>query len=364
MKRETKLEAFMTFLADRQYSQLAITNYEVTSRKFLKMVNKKPKDITIDDVETYVRAMNTNIHNGKPYSNNSKISKFSGLKVFIEYLNLKILKERKIEYDEDLLHPPSATIPDKEVLTKDEIKRIFESAKSNKRDLAILTSLYYSTQRKTSVQSINISDINWQTGEVWIRHGTKQKKGVYEYQVSIKEAIPVIRDYIDNYRETPKQEHEDALFLNGTGRRICKETINHILKKHVVNSGITKRVFPHLIRSTGVTIMDASGMTRDQIIKRTGHRDIDSLKTYIRPNPIECNKKADECLSLDTPMTTTQKPNPQPRPEKKPEQPDVYIAKTDTTHIDEMRLQLQLKQMELEILKLKSQHHDNSNIYG
>jgi site-specific recombinase XerD len=364
MVKKTHLEPFMEYLANRQYSQLAITNYEVTARKFLEMVGKQPSEITIEDVERYVRAMNTDINEGKPYSNNAKISKFSGLKAFIEYLNLKVLKNKKIEYDKQLLHPPSATIPDKEVLTKEEIKRLFESAKDNKRDLAIIVTLYYSTQRKTSIQSLNISDINWQTGEVWIRHGTKQKKGVYEYQVSIKEAIPILKDYVDNQREEPKLGNEDALFLNGTGQRICKETINIILKRHVANSGITKRVYPHLLRATGVTIMDSSGMTRDQIIKRTGHKDIDSLKTYIRPNPTECNKKADECLSLDT--TTPQKPEPQPQPEKKPETPkptDVYISKTDV-NLREMELQLQLKQAELEILRLKSQHQDISHLYG
>jgi len=373
MKRETKLEEFMTYLADRQYSSLSITNFEVTARKFLKMVNKKPKDITIDDVEMYVRAMNTDINEGKPYSNNSKVSKFSGLKVFIKYLNMKVLKGREIVYDTSLLHPPSPTIPDKIVLTKEEIKRILDSAKSNKRDLAILTTLYYSSQRKTSVQSLNISDINWETGDVWIRHGTKQKMGVYEYQVSIKEAIPILRDYVDNYREKPSEGYEDALFINSAGVRICKETINIILKRHSVNAGITKRTYPHLVRTSCVTLMDASGMTRDQIIKRTGHKDIESLKTYIRPDPKECNKRADECLSLETP----QKPEPEPlQPKPKPQQPqDSYIAKTNTpikvsvnsNNMEEMRLQLQLKQIDYEILKLKQQQHQNepqSSIYG
>jgi hypothetical protein len=50
-------------------------------------------------------------------------------------------------------------------------------------------------------------------------------------------------------------------------------------------------------------------------------------------------------------------------PEKKPEQPDVYIAKTHSPSLEEMKLQLQLKQAEIELLKLKS-HQENSNIYG
>lgn len=348
---KTHIKPFATFLADRQYSKLAITNYSLTARKLLELVDKKENELTLEDIETYVRAMNTNINKGKPYSNNAKISKFQGLKIYIQYLNSKVLKE-KIEFDKMLLHPPTPTIPEKTVLTKDEIKSILESARTNRRDSALLTTLYYSAQRKTSIQSLNISDINWDTGEVWIRHGTKQKKGIYEYKVSIKEALPVLRDYIDNFRERPKEGHEDALFLSGTGTRICGETINIILKRHVVGAGIKKRVYPHLLRATAVTLMDEAGMTPSQIVKRTGHRDTDSLKSYLMPNPEMCNQRADESLSLENPQTSKPKP-------------EIPTIPQEPSRVEELRLQLQLKQTELELLKLKQQQStENPSIYG
>ena len=378
MLDKNHVKAFGIYLANRQYSSLAITNYKVTVSKFYEIIDNNPKDITIEDIERYIHAMNTDINNGKPFSNNTKVSKYCGLKAYIEYLNNKVLKDRKIVYDKALLHPPSAIIPDKQVLTKDEVLRIFKEAESSLRDLALLKVLYYSTQRKVSVQSLNLSDINWQTGQVHIKHGTKMKKGVYEYWVSIKEALPTLKDYIDNYREIPKQGYQDALFLNGSGKRICKESINVILKRYVVKAKISKRVYPHLFRATACSIMNDAGMTRDQIRMRTGHRNIKSLDTYIRPDPTKSNKLADDCLSLEKP-TPSSKPIPKkPEPETD-NRPDSYIAKTEikpltateNIRLKEMELQLALKQadIELERLKLQNLSHNQSqtqdnNIYG
>ena len=49
----------------------------------------------------------------------------------------------------------------------------------------------------------------------------------------------------------------------------------------------------------------------------TGHKNIKSLDTYIRVKPEVANRKADECLSLETPQPPEEpKPvTPKPKPE-------------------------------------------------
>jgi integrase/recombinase XerD len=349
---ETHIKNLTTYLENRNYSPNTIKNYLVTIRKFLNDVNKKPKDITIQDFEEEVNRMLTSRNTGRwgkgtpqRYGVNSLTTKYMALKMYILFLNEQIHhtyeeENYKLKYNpKKFLHPPPHVLPDKEALTKEEVSRIFKVAESNKRDYAILKTLYYSTQRRTTVQMLNISDINFNTNRIEYKHGLKgkmgEKKPHYNYP---QDALPSIQDYLQNGREKPNPGNENALFLNGLGERICNDTINRVVKKYAVLTGITKHVTPHIFRRTAITIMDSEGMTRDAIMQVTGQRQIKTLDTYIRPDKTECNKKSHIALSLDT--TTKTPPQPTPQPEKKPESPkphpqDSYIAKTPKQKLTE-----------------------------
>jgi integrase/recombinase XerD len=376
MLDENHIKTFGIYLANRKNSKATIQNYQVTLKKFLTFIDKSPKDITIDDIEKYVNCMLTDGNTykqqtGKAYHPNSLCSKFSAMKVYISFLNDKFHRKNPIQYDnkkDKFLQPPPHMIPEKTVLTQDEVQSIFDCAKGNKRDLAMLNTIYYSTQRKTTIQMLNISDIDFSTQRMEYKHGLKRKMGDKKPHSNYpKDAIPSLIDYIQHGRETPLPGHEDALFLNGFGKRICSETLNTVVKKYTAKAGIKKRVYVHLFRATAVTIMDSKGMTRDQIKMITGHSDTKTLDTYLRPDATECNNKCQEALSLKKP-TQEGEVKPSPRPPEKPKPPpqDSYIAKTDNPSLEEMKLRLQLIQAELELERLKQQNHNSSldSIYG
>ena len=379
---ENHIETLRNYLVNRNYSPKSIRNYLVTIQKFLNDTNKEPKDITMQDFEIEVTKMLTSRNKGKnskgtpkPYSTNSLTSKYMALKVYINFLNEQIHhtytdETHHLKYNKKtFLHPPPHVLPDKEALTKEEISRIFEFAKTNKRDYAILNTLFFSTQRKTTIQMLNLEDVNFNTQMIEYKHGLKgkmgEKKPHYNYPI---DAFPSLIDYVKNGREKPQPHHENALFLNGLGLRICSDTINAIVKKYVVMAKITKHCTPHSFRRSAITIMDSNGMTRDAIMKITGHRQIDTLDTYLKPDATECNKKSHIALSLNT-TTQTPEVNSQPKPitppekEKKPQpQPqDSYIAKLNTTQ-EEIRL----LELQIEYLKLKQQHQNegNNTFYG
>lgn len=373
MPKETQLEAFSTYLANRSISQKTIRNYCVTIKTFLQDLNKQPEQITMDDFENEVHLMQTVRNKGKHggdkprgYSINSLTSKYCALASYIKYLNEKIHNNTEVlKYDhKEFLHPPPHVLTDKDLLIKDEVTRLFEFAKSNRRDLALLSLLYYSTQRKTTIAMLNWSDIDIEKHEVTYRFGLKQKKGIRIHKNNPVDAFPSLIDYRDHGRETPMPGSEDAVFLNGTGKRINPDTINDILSRYLVSAGITKHIFVHSFRSSAITIMNELGMTRDDIKTITGHQNTKSLDTYIRPDTVETNKKSRSALALDTEIP---KPEPHPEPEikkPKPQPHDTYIAKPSnkSEEIRLMELQLANKQADIEYLKLK-QHQDNS-IYG
>lgn len=303
-KINPNLEAFSTYLVARKSSALTVKNYSVTIGKFLQFVGKSPSNINIQDVESFVHKMLTDGNGGKTYRSNSLCSKYYALKQYISYLNSRYHQDHPMIYDKELLTPPPHVIPYKEVLTKEEISKLFDVARVSRRDLALLQTLYYTTQRKSSVIGIDVDDINWDEGVVHIRFGLKQKKGTRDFYAPIKDALPAIRDYLD-HREEP-EPGERGLFLNGCGKRLSKESPNYILKKYATLAKIQKKVFIHLIRATSISIMSDAGLSRDSITQISGHLNERSLDTYIRPNSTLSRQKSSEALSLSKPSTTPQ----------------------------------------------------------
>ena len=101
-------------------------------------------------------------------------------------------------------------------------------------------------------------------------------------------------------------------------------------------------------------------MTLHQIREQTGHKDVkSSLRTYIRPEKDMIRTKVRDSLSLTEP---TQKPTKEPEPKppvemQKPKKPPKDIAYNNT---DEIRI----KELELELLKLKQKQTNDVSIYG
>jgi len=329
MLDKTHVKAFEEYLSNRQCARLTVKNYRITITIFLNRIDKHPQDITIFDIEDYVHWMLTVANKGKPYNGNSLCSKYSAIARYIEFLNHVYHTQNPITYDKQLLHPPPHVAPPKEVLTKAEVSQIFKVCEQNhnKRDLAILKTLFFSGQRRTSIQMINLGDIDWENETVTIRFATKQKKGTRIHKAPLSGATQSIRDYIDNGRELPSPGHEQAVFLNGFGKRLGNESINTIVKKYSCLAGIRRRNYPHLWRASFITICDAGGMTRDQIKTVTGHKDIKSLDTYLHPDPTECMKKAHSILSLDNEI-----PSPKPIPPTPQPQKPLHVDETNDTH--------------------------------
>ena len=162
-------------------------------------------------------------------------------------------------------------------------------------------------------------------------------KGDREYTVNIDtDALEAIKAYL-NVREEPKEGHiideysrklyhRDAVFLNGYGKRLCGVTINNIMKRYAIEMELEKPLYPHLMRATACTIMDERGMTLPQIKEQSGHSNIQSLRTYIRPNKKVIKEKVKASLSL----YETQPEPPKPEPKRKPDIP-VNLNGTDKT---------------------------------
>jgi len=225
---------------------------------------------------------------------------YGSLKKFLKFIQYKYDNQitKKLEDlppEDNPLRAPTFIRKKKVVLNKDEIYKLLEATKENPRDEAIFKVFHYTAQRKSSVAGINLSDIDWENGKIHFR-----AKGNREYDVPIhRDCFDAIKRYIDYYREKPREEHEDALFLNGYGQRLSVQTIYLSLKFYAIKAGIKKNAYPHLLRATSSTIMDESGMSLAQIKEITGHKSLQSLETYLRPSEKTVRQKANFALGFD-----------------------------------------------------------------
>jgi integrase/recombinase XerD len=314
------LSKFRSYLKARNSAERTIIGYTTATKRFLEQTNNKAhEDLTLDDIQDFC------VWAKRKYHSNSLGNLYGGVKAYLQFCGLGDLVEQSKKAR--LLKAPAKVIPKKDVLTKDEIQSMFNASRHNIRDHAILKVLYYSAQRKQSIVDIQLSDINWETEELHIR-----AKGNREYDIDLNpEALSSIKAYL-KVRPNPKPGNEDWLFLSEWGRKLTGKCMWDIVKKYAVQGGIKKPVYPHLFRASAITHMDESGMSLAQIKLQSGHKKLESLNTYIRPDKRAVKPKVRTALDMNNkqPTQPQKRPEPQVDPNLKKkevdESTDSYIA--------------------------------------
>jgi len=263
LKGKTELEKFKQYLIGEKRSIATQEKYGWHVRKMLETINKEPTNITQDDLDQY------KIHLAKHYSQNSMIPQIAAINMFFNH----ILKNKDMR-----LKAPQKIVKNKISLTVEEVQRMFNAAKDNPMDYAILQTFYYTGIRRSELENLNISDIDFEKGKLRINKG----KGNDYSTINIHpNALEAIRKYLP-YRIKPIDD-SDALFVSSVQRRIARTPIWNRVKKYAVKAGITKRVYPHLFRVSMITHMAENGANVRDIQAQSRHKDIDTLMGYINP---------------------------------------------------------------------------------
>lgn len=167
-----------------------------------------------------------------------------------------------------------------QILSTREVELLLEQPKNTDlkgtRDKAMLELLYATGIRVSELISLNVTDLNMDTGFISCNKGSRER----EIPVG-SIASNALREYLTTTRSSLiHQSDEKALFVNISGRRLTRQGFWKIIKLYKNQAKINKDITPHTLRHSFAAHLLENGADLKFIQEMLGHSDISSTQIY------------------------------------------------------------------------------------
>ncbi len=244
LKNELKLRGF---------SPLTVRNYVFFAEKFTKFSTRPIEELTEDDVKAYLSSL---------------IDTKSKSTTMLAAASLKF-------YFQEVLKKPLTTlrIPKKdkklpEVLTKEEVKRLIDSAETNKSRIMI-SLLYSSGLRVSELVKLKPQDMRFEENIGWARSGKGSKDRMFILSQTIADEI---KDYLK--KRTANQ------YVFSQDKPLTTRNVQKIVKNLRTKANIQKKVTPHTLRHSFATHLLEEGTDIRLIQTLLGHSSLNTTQLY------------------------------------------------------------------------------------
>ena len=165
-----------------------------------------------------------------------------------------------------------------ELLTPDELRRLLDACKgrdlTSRRDTAILWLLIDCGLRRGEIGGLRLVDVDLDNALVHV-----MGKGGRPRTVPMdSRTVRAIDSYL-RVRGTHARRDSEKLWLGHRGE-VTDDGIAQILRSRVKDTGITKRVYPHLFRHTWRHMLSADGASGDDVMRLAGWKSDAMLRRY------------------------------------------------------------------------------------
>ena len=254
------LKKLVTELKLKGFSDKTIKSYVLFNQKFLDFTNKKPEQITEDDVKSFL----AHIMSDKGYKPASLNLALCSLRFFYE----KILEK-------DIFKKISSIKSEKKiptVLSKDEIKKMLSETK-NKKHRLLIEFLYASGLRVSEAVNMKIDDLD-----------LKEKIGTVKSGKGKKDRLIILSNTMIKHLESylKKRKDNNPYVFHSKDKQLSIRQAQKIVKKSAEKAGINKRVFCHALRSSFATHLLEEGVDIRIIQELLGHSSLNTTQIYIR----------------------------------------------------------------------------------
>jgi site-specific recombinase XerD len=262
----------------------------------------KPKDIDQEVVRKYRLYVNRlSTSNGKELKGTTQNHHALALRAFLRYLSFRGIRT---------LSPEKITLAktgDREVtfLTEEEYQKLLSAPKEETvdgaRDKAVLELLFSTGIRVSELINLNVSNINFESGEISVLGKGKKLRVVFlsersqeainhylkkKYKLNVADAnlihptSPRMRVASRKYTEYYQKLEKEPLFLSNRNNRINPRYIERMIKKYARVAGISKNITPHTMRHTFATDLLGRGADLRSVQALLGHSNISTTQIY------------------------------------------------------------------------------------
>jgi site-specific recombinase XerD len=264
-----------------------VRNYDQYLSRFLEYTKiKKPEDITdtiVRDFRVWLNRQETKSEKGKALTTLKKRTQnyyLIAIRAFLKYLarqHITSLSPDRIEL---------AKVPERslDLITIEELNLILKAPDTSTlkglRDKAMLE-LLFSTGLRVSELCALPRDINLKLDELSVR-GKGEKVRVVFISDDARNAV---QKWLDK-----RDDMDDSLFIslkegeklskNKESLRITSRSVERIVKQYAINSGISKKVTPHVLRHSFATDLLRNGADLRSVQMLLGHANINTTQIY------------------------------------------------------------------------------------
>ncbi len=261
---------------EKSLSKNSVDAYERDIKKLISYLNEahiKPEEAKLEHLLDFIVEIGeTGI------DKRSQARLISGIRSFYRFL---IYKDKISQDPTELLEAPKIGLRLPEVLTVNEIDRIFAAVDLSKpegqRNRAIIEVLYGSGLRVSELINLKLSNIYFDENYMLVEGKGSKQRLVPLSEESVKQ-IGFWR--LDRNKLDIKKGNEDFLFLNRLGSRLTRAMIFTIVKDLCVIAGIKKNVSPHTFRHSFATHLLENGANLRAIQQLLGHESITTTELY------------------------------------------------------------------------------------
>ncbi len=265
----TAMKKKTTSLREKMRTDLRIRNYSPhTEQVYLQQVawyaeffKKSPLELGLDHVRQYLQYLREEKKVSLAYFRQT----VGALRFFYKYTADKEWLKERIAYPKLSKHFPV-------ILTKEEVHQLLLSV-DGIREKAILSLLYGAGLRLMEALTLAPTDIDSKRMLVRVRHGKGQQERYAQLSPTL---LATLREYYRVYQ--PKGEW---LFVRKDGKGHLGESVaQRACSEAAKRAGITKRVYPHLLRHSYATHLLEQGTDIRVIGELLGHATIKTTMRY------------------------------------------------------------------------------------
>ena len=275
-------EGFKEWLGIVGYSNDSIASQpRVIEKYFAFMEAEKIKSldkITLNDTRNWFKTekKRKSKQTGEFLKNSTLNRIIRSLKLFSQFLDETSQGTLTI----DLQYEPKE-IPHREILTKEEVQAMYNTADETilgLRDRAILSIYYGCGLRSKEGRFLELSDIILDRKLVYVRKGKQYKE---RYVPFVQNQMTDFKLYLKECRPELTTENTKNWFLiNNKGNQTDSSFLLKRIKSLTKAAGIQKDIGLHTLRHSIATHLLQSGMKIESISQFLGHKNIDSTQRY------------------------------------------------------------------------------------